>query len=540
MLRAYNIAGLACAALVAGCAAEPDTTPLTLTILHTNDFHSRIEPINKYDSSCKPEDNEEGKCFGGSARLATAVADRRGAIEGDGGYVLLVDGGDQFSGTLFYTYYQGAVAAEMMNALDYDAMTVGNHEFDNGPEVLRGFIEATDFPILLANADISGEPELRGDLKPSTVINKGGARVGLIGLAPADTDELSSPGPNVKFGDPIAALQSEVANMTAKGVNKIVLLSHSGYLTDQEIAANVAGIDVIVGGHDNTYLSNTSDRAKGPYPTWVDGPDGNRVAIVQAYAYGKFLGELQVDWDGAGVVTRAEGEPLTMDAEVAEDDAIKTRVAELAAPLDEIRNEVVGETAAPIDGDRANCRAKTCEMGVLVAEAMLDAVADEGIDIAIQNGGGLRASIDQGEVTRGEVLTVLPFQNTLSTFKLTGADVVAALENGVSKVEEGGGRFPQVAGLRYAWSPSKPAGEGRVRAVQVKNTDGDWVNIDQEAEYGVVSNNFMRSGGDGYSVFAEKGIDAYDFGPDLADVVIAYMQGGPYVPAVDDRIIQLK
>ncbi len=131
----------------------------TLTILHTNDFHARFEPISKYDSAAvRAEDNTEGKCFGGSARLVTAVE----AAKARTNNYLLVDGGDQFQGTLFYTYYKGKAAAEMMNKMGYDAMTVGNHEFDDGPEVLRGFMDAVDFPILMSNADVSGEPLLAG------------------------------------------------------------------------------------------------------------------------------------------------------------------------------------------------------------------------------------------------------------------------------------------------------------------------------------------------------------------------------------------
>ena len=132
----------------------------TLTILHTNDFHARFEPISKYDSGCSEEDNMEGKCFGGSARLVTAVE----AAKARTNNYILVDGGDQFQGTLFYTYYKGQLAAEMMNKLGYDAMTVGNHEFDDGPEVLKGFMDAVNFPVLMSNADVSGEPLLADKL----------------------------------------------------------------------------------------------------------------------------------------------------------------------------------------------------------------------------------------------------------------------------------------------------------------------------------------------------------------------------------------
>ncbi len=263
------------------------------------------------------------------------------------------------------------------------------------------------------------------------------------------------------FSDPVAAVQAEVDALTAAGVNKIIVLSHSGYSVDQKVAVGTTGVDVIVGGHSNTLLSNTNERAEGPYPTMV-----GATAIVSAYAYGKFLGELNVAFNDAGEIVTAVGEPLVMDAAVVADEATLARIAELAAPLEEIRQKVVAESTAEIDGSRDNCRTKECAMGNLVAEAMLDRVKAQGVSIAIANGGGLRSSIDAGPVTMGEVLTVLPFQNTLSTFQAKGSTIIEALENGVSQVEEGAGRFPQVAGLQFAFDPKAPAG-ARVSDVMV-------------------------------------------------------------------------
>ena len=493
----------------------------SLTILHTNDFHARFEPINRFDSGCGEEDNLAGKCFGGSARMMTAIQTAKARSPN----WLLVDGGDQFQGTLFYTQYKGALAAEMMNQMGYDGMTVGNHEFDDGPEVLKSFIGAIEFPILMSNADVSGEPLLADDILKSTVIEKGGEKIGLIGLTPQNTDELASPGPNVTFSDPVAAVQGEVDKLTAEGVNKIVVLSHSGYIVDQRVAEGTTGVDVIVGGHSNTYLSNVAENAVGPYPTMV-----GETAIVQAYAYGKFLGELKVVFDDEGLVIAATGEPIALDRFVIEDDGIKARIAEAAKPLEEIRQRVVAEASEPIGGEREVCRSMECSMGSLIADAMLDRVKDQGVEIAFQNGGGIRASIDAGPVTMGEVLTVLPFQNTLSTFQVSGATVVEALENGVSQVEEGGGRFPQVAGMTYSFDPKAEAGS-RVSDVMVGGAP-----IELEKKYGVVSNNFVRNGGDGYKMFVDAE-NAYDFGPDVADVTAEYLAAqGPFTPYTDGRI----
>ncbi|NVO28331.1 multifunctional 2',3'-cyclic-nucleotide 2'-phosphodiesterase/5'-nucleotidase/3'-nucleotidase [Donghicola sp. C2-DW-16] len=514
MIRLFST----CAALA--LAASAASADYALTILHTNDFHARFEPISKYDSGCPAEDNAAGECFGGSARLVTAIADARARHDN----TVLFDGGDQFQGTLFYTYYKGKLAAEMMNKLGYDGMTVGNHEFDDGPEVLAGFMDAVQFPVLMSNADVSMEPALKDKLKKSTVIERNGQKIGLIGLTPQDTDELSSPGDKVIFTDPVDAVQGEVDKLTAEGVNKIIVLSHSGYAVDKRVAAETTGVDVIVGGHTNTLLGDM-EGAEGPYPTVVNGTQ-----ILSAYAYGKFLGELNIVFDDEGNIKEAAGAPIIMDAAVTEDEATVARIAEAAKPLEEIRNKVVAASAEAIDGDRNSCRAKECQMGNLVADAMLDRVKDQGIQIAIQNGGGVRASIDAGDVTMGEVLTVLPFQNTLSTFQVTGQQIIDALENGVSQIEEGGGRFPQIAGMSFVFDAAAEPGK-RVSDVKV----GDAA-IDPAATYGVVSNNYVRNGGDGYKMFRDAQ-NAYDFGPDLADVTAEYLAAhAPYTPYTDGRI----
>ncbi|WP_102106958.1 bifunctional metallophosphatase/5'-nucleotidase [Oceaniglobus roseus] len=504
-------------ALTAGAASAE----YNLTILHTNDFHARFEPISKYDSTCSAEDNTAGECFGGSARLVTAINDAKAKTDN----WILVDGGDQFQGTLFYTYYKGKLSAEMMNRMGYTAMTVGNHEFDDGPEVLRGFVDAVDFPILMSNADLSGEKLLSDAVRKSVVIEKNGEKIGLIGLTPVDTAELSSPGKNVVFTDPVQAVQGEVDRLTGEGVNKIVVLSHSGLNVDKRVAEETTGVDVIVGGHDNSLLSNTIEGAKGPYPVMV-----GDTAIVQAYAYGKFLGELNVTFDDEGKVVKAEGEPVLLDAAVTEDADTVSRIGEAAKPLDEIRNRVVAEATEAIDGDRTTCRAGECAMGNLIADAMLAATKEQGVQVAIQNGGGIRASIDAGPVTMGEVLTVLPFQNTLSTFEVSGQTILDALENGVSQLEDGGGRFPQVAGMSFTFDPAKEVGS-RISDVMVGGEP-----IDPAKTYGVVSNNFVRNGGDGYKMFTDAE-NAYDFGPDVADVLAEYMAAnGPITPGTDGRI----
>ena len=497
----------------------------TLHVIHINDLHSRIEPINRFNSTCGPEDDAEGKCFGGVARLATKFAELREELAGEN--VVFLDAGDQFQGSLMYTTYKGAVEAEMMNAIGFDAMAVGNHEFDDGPEALASFIDTVNFPVVSGNLDVFGSNLLFGKLANTVVLDVGGEKIGIVSALATDTVETSSPGPTVVFEDEIEALTADVASLDAQGVNKIIALNHVGMVKDMEIAAAVEGIDAVVGGHSHTLFSNSKGGAP-DYPT-----KSGSTPVVQAGAFSKHVGHLTLTFNDAGELTRAYGDVILLDASVTPDPDIAARVAELAGPIEELKAKVVGDAPEFIEGDRSVCRAEECPMGNLVATAMLERVKEQGIDVAIQNGGGLRASIDAGEVTMGEVLTVLPFQNTLATFQLTGAGIVAALENGVSQVEEGAGRFPQVAGMTYAFDPAAEAGS-RVSDVMVGGAP-----IDPAATYGVVSNNYMRGGGDGYGVFETDGMNAYDFGPDLADVVAEFIgANGTGAAALDGRIMR--
>ena len=505
-------------ALMAGTASAD----FTLNVIHINDLHSRIEPINRFDSTCNAEDNAAGECFGGVARVKTMIDQLRSELDGQN--VVVLDAGDQYQGSLMYTTYKGDVEIEFMNDIGFDAMAVGNHEFDDGDEGLAKLADGVDFPVISGNIDVSSSNVLAGKVDNHTVLEVGGKKIGIISALAVDTVETSSPSGSVIFTDEIESLQADVDALTAEGVDIIIALNHVGVKADMAIAEAVSGIDAVVGGHSHTKFSNTEEGAMA-YPTMV-----GAVPVVQAYAYSKYVGHLVLEFDDAGNVTSANGDTILLDASVAEDEAIVARVAELAGPIEEMKTRVVAESAEPIDGDRGSCRAVECQMGSLIADAMLDRVADQGIQIAIQNGGGIRASIDAGEITMGEVLTVLPFQNTLSTFEVTGETIIAALENGVSDMAEGAGRFPQVAGMSYTVDPAAEVG-ARISDVMVGGAA-----IDLAATYGVVSNNYVRNGGDGYGMFVDAA-NAYDFGPDLADVMAEYVAAqGTFTPYTDGRI----
>ena len=377
----------------------------TLHVLHINDFHSRIEAVNKYNSTCDEEDEAAGGCFGGAARLHTAINDLRDELEAQGDAVVVLAAGDSFQGSLFFTTFSGQAELEFMNNAGFDAMMLGNHEFDLGVKPLVEFIDGAEFEVVFGNTE-AADHETLGPLNHDPVIlDVGGEQVAIVGAVTADTSEISSPGPNVSFADPVSYLQGEVAALRGAGIKHIIALTHVGVPEDLRIAASVAGVDAIVGGHTHTLFSNEIEGSP-PYPLVAEGPDGATVPVVQAGAFSKYLGHLTLEFDEDGNVTSATGDTIVVDASVEPDPDVLERVKERAAPIRELMGKVVTDLGEAVDGSRESCRAMECQMGNLVAEAMLDRVKGQGVTIAIQNGGGLRASLEAGEITNGQVVTV--------------------------------------------------------------------------------------------------------------------------------------
>lgn len=539
--RFLTIAGATLAVVSGGGAASFSMSiaraqgSFKLNILHINDMHSRVESISRFNSTCSIDDESEGKCFGGFGRLATKIRQRRREIEEAGENVITLDAGDQFQGSLFYTTYRGKAEGEMMNRIGFDLMAVGNHEFDNGPDVLADFIDLVEFPVISGNIKVGEGEKLAGKIQEWGVLEVGGEKIGVLAVTATETATISMPGPNVTFVDDIEYLKEAVGRIRGEGIDKVLLLSHVGFPRDQEIAAQVEGIAAIIGAHSHTLLSNTEEDAPS-YATLVENPAGRAVPIVQAGAYSKHLGDLTLIFDQDGYVAEATGDTRILDASIEPDPEIEARIAELAGPIEKMKSTAVGEVRGLIDGSREKCRAGECEMGVAVTDAMLARVADQGITIAIQNGGGLRASIGEGLATVGDVLSVLPFQNTLATMKIKGKDIVASLEAGVNDIENGAGKFPQVAGLKFTVDMNVPPDSGRVKNVEVREGE-NWVPIEPEKIYPVATNDFMRKGGDGYALFASNGMDPYDYGPGMEEVLAEYIaNNAPYQPRLDGRI----
>ncbi|SDF22902.1 5'-nucleotidase [Thermus arciformis] len=514
MLRRREVlkAGLALAPLgLLGRAQEG----FTLTLVHTNDTHAHLEPVELTLSGKKTP-------VGGVARRI-ALFDRLRASRRN---LLFLDAGDVFQGTLYFNQYRGLADRYFMHRALYRVMALGNHEFDLGPGPLADFLKGARFKVVSANVDVSQEPRLKGLFAPYAVVQVGGERIGVIGLTTPDTKEIANPGPTVAFLDPYETAQKAVYELLAKGVNKIVVLSHLGYAEDLKLARRLVGAQVIVGGHSHTLLGSFPHKElspMGPYPTVVKNPEGKDVLVVQAWEWGKVVGLLEVTFGAKGELLAYKGEALLMTPEAAPEDFFaKEALLAYAQPVMALMQQVIAEAKVDLVGERAIVRRRESNLGNLIADGMLWKTRGAGTQIALQNGGGIRASIPKGPITVGKVYEVLPFGNTLVVMDLKGKEILAALENGVSQWEGQAGRFLQVSGLRYAFDLSRPAGS-RVVRVEVKGEKG-YVPLDLEATYRVVVNNFIANGGDGFTVLKEAQGYRVDTGFSDAESFMDYLK----------------
>jgi len=496
--------------------APSDGEPIELAILHTNDIHSHYDSFEPWGEPVQ----------GGVARLATAIK----SIRNEADNVLLLDAGDQFQGTLYFTVGGAHVVADVMNEMDYDAMVIGNHEFDSGPAELAQLIDLAEFPIISANIDATADASLSEKILPFAMFFYANEPVAVIGLTSEHTAIASSPGPNVQFLDVIDTAQQTVQELEAMGVNKIIALTHLGYERDLELATSVHGIDIIIGGHTHTNLD--------PYPTVTSSLSGEPVLVATAYEWGKQLGRLNVTFTVEGVVGAFDGLPVVIDESVAEDENMLDLLAGYRPATDALMTTIVGATDVALNGAREDIRVHETNLGNLICDAMLWKTRGFNTTLAIQNGGGIRASIPKGMITMGQVLEVLPYGNQITVLGLSGSDVWAALENGVSQVEDGSGRFPHVGGMRYAYDPAAEAGS-RVTSVDTWDTATEtYIPINPAVTYQFATNNFIANGGDDYVVFGLSS-ERYETGWLLSDALAEYLDKvSPVSPETEGRIIE--
>lgn len=480
----------------------------TLTVLHTNDLHAHIEPTRIGRTT-----------YGGYAKQATLIKKYRAEDPN----VILLNGGDTFQGTLFFTQYVGMADLSLMNVMGYDGMAVGNHEFDLGPAPLAEFAKHATFPVLSANLDVSGEEGLRTTIKPYAVKQVGGQKIGMVGAVTPDLPTISSPGPNVKLIDLYQSINKAIAELKGQGVNKIILLSHLGYDLEKAVAKQCTGLDVIVGGHSHSYLGPVTGiqgfpNPLGPYPTVVDNTE-SKVLLVSSWEWGKVFGRMKVNFDDDGeVASWTDAAPILVDEAIADDPTVASMIAALNKPIETLKKTVMATTPFALTRDGGN--AGNSILGNIICDAMLAATEKTGAKLAIMNNGGIRANIDQGPITFDEVIQTSPFGNTLVVIDLTGSELLAALEHAAGRSgEDGRGVGIHVSKwTKVKYDVSKPVGKRVVSA----SINGDAV--EAAKTYRIVTNSFVASGGDGFASIKDARGYRLDTGMLDRDALVDYLK----------------
>lgn len=534
--------------------------PFTMTIVHMNDHHSHLDS----DSADLDLAGVSTRVTSGGFPRAIAKANEISAARA-GENVVKIHAGDAITGTLFYTLFDGEADAALMNELCFDVFALGNHEFDSSDAGLATFLD------FLAEGDCGTQtvaanvipaigtplaPVAVDDyIKPYVIKSYGGEQVGFVGIDIKTKTELSSsPLDTTVFLDEVETAQATIDELTAAGVNKIVLVTHIQLANDLDLASMVSGVDVIVGGDSHSLLGDFGDvgvAGSGPYPIVTTDADGGMVCIVQAFQYAQILGELTVEFDVDGNVDDCDGTPHMMIGDdflrrppeggdrapvtgddlqaildfiditpevsiVAEDADARALLDSFSAEVEVLEQQVVGTVAEDLCLERipGQGRSLLCDVSAtavnggdiqqLVAEAFR--VRSFEADMAIQNAGGVREDVPAGDYTVADAYDLLPFANTIVNLNMSAAEIIAVLEEAIefAVFTEGGstGAYPYAAGLRWDADMTQPFGS-RLSNFEMKPSGTDtWVPFDMSRMYNVATNNFIGEGGDRYATFA--------------------------------------
>lgn len=589
---------LAVAAVLAGCGGGGNDgrkgEPLDLTILHVNDHHSTLDSASRtlQLSAGGAERSAVTVDAGGFPRVTSAME----TLAKNSKNVLKLHAGDALTGSLYFNRAGkvGEADAALMNTVCFDAFTLGNHEFDKGDAGLKGFIDllhqgSCKTPVLSANVKFGANSALNaakapGAVKASTVVERGGQKIGIVGLTIAQkTKASSSPDPDTTFEDETVAAQRAIDALRKDGINKIIVMSHIGYGYDQRVAQKLSGVDVVVGGDSHTLLGPDALKSigvgtpGGAYPTRTTDKDGKPVCIVQAWEYAQVVGELKVSFDAHGDVSQCSGtshvlignnyriggkdvseeQRKAIDASVAASGFLRvTPVAAAAAQVlapykDRVatfkktqsafvpaelcsRRVPGGEGSVDYTRSSAACNAEGSvsvrggDIQQLVAQAYLDEANAHygGADISLQSGGGVRIPLN-GVVTADQVIQVLPFGNMLFRLDITGKEVKSMLEDGLQAVYGAGGGtgpYPYTGGLRFDVNASAAFGQ-RASGIEVRDAkSGVWGALRDEQVYKLFVLSFNATGGDGYKTLAAvPAARRLDIGVLDADVFFNYI-----------------
>ncbi|KAI9292749.1 Metallo-dependent phosphatase, partial [Neoconidiobolus thromboides FSU 785] len=523
LFKSSNLVLLLLTFCTEGSIIRREDSDYDLTILHTNDVHSRYDQSNKYGTDCTKAQIENKQCYGGLARLKTAIDQLREKHPNN----LLLDGGDEFQGTMYYTYYKGDITARAMNYLKYDVMTIGNHEFDNGPDNLARVAQNFTFPLVSSNIDASQHPQLSSLIKKYQLFPK--YNLAVVGYITYTAPSISSIGKLLKVSDPIITLQETIDEVKKMGYKRVIAVSHNG-------------LSLIVGGHSHSYLASplnnvtNAPNSMGLYPTSVKNLDGKDTYIVQAYCWSRFLGHVDIKFNEDGYLSKIDGFPIELNSLVPLNEEANKQAQEWREPFDAFGKTVLGIAAD--DFEQASCQTKECSLGSFVSDIILEKRPNS--DVSFLNAGVIRAGITKGDIKVSDVLTVFPFGNAIVDIKLTGQQLWDMLEAIVSKVNKVNNRpvssFIQIGGMRFTYDPTAPE-QSRLVSVDIlnrKTKTATYVKLDLEKVYTCTTLDFVATGGDNFIA-----PPVTDFAPlDAIDVIVSdYIKKyTPVSPYTDGRI----
>jgi len=500
---------LALTALVLAIALVGCGSSEKIQILHFNDFHAMMQPSEKaVKKDGKDVKDEKGKTVmadagGGIARLVKAIKDRKNDS------TVVAFAGDMLQGTPFSTLFQGADGFDLMNDF-VDVGTIGNHEFDYGQENLRKLLAMAKFPVVCANVmDASNALFAKS---PYVIKEVKGVKIGIFGVVTEETVVTTHPR-NVKgltFEKPAETAKRMVDVLKDKEkVDVVVALSHIGSEEDVKLAQAVDGIDVIIGGHSHTVLTN--------------GRKVKNTLIAQAGYYGRHLGVITLEVDPADKKLKSASASLVaMDAGIGFDEATKARVDEYAKKLSDEIKQVIAKAATKLEGDKSLVRNQETNLGNFICDVTRDLGK---ADLAVVNGGGIRASIAAGDVTIKDVMTVLPFDNSIVVVEMSGAAIAKMFDKVAAKEKEKGNFLHVSSGTKYTIKDKK--------AVDIVLAGAP---IDPVKIYRVATSDFLAAGGDGFDEF--KSGRTLDTGFMMRDAIIDVIKSKGVIDAkVEGRII---
>lgn len=431
--------------------------------------------------------------------------------------------------------------------------SLGNHELDNGVSGLTPFIENVTCPVLAANLILDHEPILGAEknLMNSVIFDINGTKIGIIGYLTPDTKVLAIKN-NVEYIEETIAIREEAKKLKREGVNILIALGHSGFTKDLEIAREVEDIDLVIGGHTNTFLWNgvipDTENPEGPYPMIVDQKSGKQVPAMQAYAYTKYLGKIHLVFNSNGDLISFDGNPILLDNSIPQDPDVLAIVDSYRGEVMKISETVVGITSVVLDA--RTCRLEECNIGNLIADAMVHKYASEYKGIgwtdaptAIIQGGGIRASIahidNPTNITKGELLTVMPFDGNMVKVSVKGWDVWKMFEHSVAKynTKRAPGQFLQISGFKVEYDfNNKPF--SRVKKVSVICGQCEvpiYSSLNKSEDYKILMPSFLSMGGDGFSML--EGLPAQSLKYDELEATVEYIQSrSPIHEGIEDRI----